>query len=137
MTQLIYRSRQDRLSPESIHHIRDQARENNARLGLTGVLLYGPEHFLQCLEGDAAQVTRTFRTIAEDPRHDDVALIAVRDVPRRTFADWSMGLIDTEAPGVREAVADVMSTGDFIPDHLGTDQVTTLMQRIRALHRSA
>jgi hypothetical protein len=136
VTQLIYRSRQDRLPPESIFNIRDRARENNARLGLTGVLLFSPQHFLQCLEGDAEQVTHTFRTIADDPRHENISLISVRDVPQRSFPDWSMGLLDTGSTGVREAVADVLPGDDFVPEHLGTDEVTVLMQRMRTLRQT-
>ncbi|GAB7045809.1 BLUF domain-containing protein [Catenuloplanes indicus] len=136
MTQLIYRSRQDRLPAESIFNIRDQARENNARLAVTGVLLFSPEHFLQCLEGEAEQVTRTFRIIAEDPRHDRISLLSVRDVPQRSFPDWSMGLVDTGSASIREAVGDVLPADGFAPDRLGTDQVTTLMQRLRTLQQT-
>src|SRR4051794_6360918 len=97
-TQLIYRSRKNSLPPNGIFAIRDAARRNNAARELTGVLLFNRDYFLQCLEGDAEVVTRTFRTISDDPRHRDIALIAVHDVPERGFPDWSMGLVDSTSP---------------------------------------
>lgn len=136
VTQLIYRSKQDRLPPESIFNIRDQARENNARLGLTGVLLFSPQYFVQCLEGTSEQVTRTFRSIADDARHEHVSLVSVQEAPQRTFPDWSMGLVDLSSTGIREAVHDVLPDGDFAPEHLNTATVTVLMQRLRTLRQT-
>ena len=46
-----------------------QARANNARLGITGLLLYGEGAFLQLLEGPRQSVESLYATIREDPRH--------------------------------------------------------------------
>ncbi len=86
--------------------------------------------------GDAEQITRTFRTIADDPRHDHISLVTVRDVPQRSFPDWSMGLVDTESDQARETIGDVLPGDDFVPEHLGVDEVTLLMQRLRTLRHT-
>lgn len=77
-----------------------KAREKNARLGVTGMLLYRGGNFLQVLEGDKAVVEGLFDVIKKDDRHQEVALIAKRPVPRRAFGEWEMGFvhIDTLDP---------------------------------------
>lgn len=66
-------------------------RTTNARLHITGVLLYSTEgQVLQVLEGDADLVHELYAVIAADIRHRDVVKLADGPVPSRAFADWSM-----------------------------------------------
>ncbi|MFI5937673.1 BLUF domain-containing protein [Actinoplanes sp. NPDC051494] len=137
LTQLIYSSRRsDTLPPEGIFTIRDQACANNARNDLTGVLLFDRHTFLQCLEGDREQVTRTFCTIGEDPRHTHVALVSVRDIEQPSFPDWSMGLVDGNSPSLRADLGDVLTGDEFSPGNLPAEKATTVMQRMRTLRYS-
>ncbi|MBU2664449.1 BLUF domain-containing protein [Actinoplanes bogorensis] len=136
VTQLIYRSRKNSLPPNGIFEIRDQARRNNAEHDITGVLLFNRDYFLQCLEGDADEVNRTFRTISDDPRHCEVALISIGEVPERGFPDWSMGLVDSTSPDLRVALRDVLPGYEFTPETLDADTATRLMNRMRTLHHA-
>lgn len=65
-------------------------RAKNARLNVTGVLLYSEGNILQVLEGNADALHNLFATIAADPRHLNVVKLADGPVPGRTFAEWSM-----------------------------------------------
>ena len=66
-------------------------RTTNARLHITGLLLYSAEgQVMQVLEGDADLVHRLYSIIAADIRHRDVVTLADGPVPSRAFADWSM-----------------------------------------------
>jgi hypothetical protein len=67
-----------------------QARANNARLGITGLLLYGEGAFLQLLEGPRDAVEALYATIREDSRHT-LCMVLDEDahVPR-LFGDWRM-----------------------------------------------
>jgi hypothetical protein len=69
------------------------ARANNARDGITGMLLYHDGNFIQALEGPRDAVQRTFARIAANTRHSGV--VATRPMPlqQRQFADWSMGFL--------------------------------------------
>ncbi|WP_250003948.1 BLUF domain-containing protein [Actinoplanes sp. M2I2] len=136
VTQLIYRSRKNSLPPNGIFEIRDEARRKNVDRDITGVLLFNRDYFLQCLEGDAEKITRTFRTISDDPRHREIALIAVHDVPERTFPDWSMGLVDSTSPELKVALRDVLPGFEFTPAALNAETATTLMRRMRDLRRA-
>ncbi|WP_305789851.1 BLUF domain-containing protein [Symbioplanes lichenis] len=135
-TQLIYSSQRTTAPPESIFQIRDQARTNNAGRDITGVLLFNREYFLQCLEGDAGLVTQAFCTIAGDPRHTNATLLAVQDVPERSFPDWSMGLVDATSAELRGALADVLPDLDLSPQRIGSATALTVMQRMRTLRMS-
>ncbi|GAA2478692.1 BLUF domain-containing protein [Winogradskya humida] len=135
LTQLIYCSRKNTdLRPEAIFGIRDQARANNARQDLTGVLLFNRDCFMQCLEGDREQVTETFAAISQDARHDHVALVAVQDIPQRSFPDWTMGLLDANSPSLRAALDDILPSTEFTPETLPADTAVTVMNRMRTLH---
>jgi len=134
LTQLIYCSSKNKeLPPETIFTIRDQARANNERRDVTGVLLFNRSSFLQCLEGDREEVTRTFGAISQDPRHGHVALMSVRDIEQRGFPDWSMGLLDGDSPSLRAALADVLPSQDFTAETLSAQTTMTVMQRMRTL----
>ncbi len=133
-TQLIYRSRKNSLPPNGIFEIRDQARRNNAERDLTGVLLFNRDYFLQFLEGDAEEVTHMFRTISDDPRHREVALISVQNVEERHFPDWSMGLVDSTSPDLRVALRDVLPGYEFTPENLTAEAATTVMERMRTMN---
>ncbi|AMJ64904.1 BLUF domain-containing protein [Hymenobacter sp. PAMC 26628] len=67
-------------------------RAKNARLNVTGVLLYSEGNILQVLEGDANALHNLFATISVDPRHHNVVKLADGPVSGRTFTEWSMQL---------------------------------------------
>ena len=62
----------------------------NAQCGITGLLCYGNEHFVQVLEGDAAEVEGLFARIRRDRRHHHVHILSRGVGPARRFEDWRM-----------------------------------------------
>lgn len=68
-----------------------QARANNARLGITGLLLYGNGSFVQVLEGEEEDVRQVYDKIQVDFRHTRVHTLSDGPIPARTFKDWTMG----------------------------------------------
>jgi hypothetical protein len=69
------------------------ARRNNARIGVTGALLYTARRFAQVLEGPPDAVEAIFETIQCDLRHDHVTVLEVSSPAERAFADWSMAFV--------------------------------------------
>jgi hypothetical protein len=67
-----------------------QARQNNARNGITGALICREDLFLQMLEGRRDVVTSTFARILRDERHVDVVNLLSTDIDNRLFPEWSM-----------------------------------------------
>ncbi|WP_310397730.1 BLUF domain-containing protein [Hymenobacter sp.] len=91
MHHLVYTSTaSDPLTEAELQRQLSRWRVNNARLGVTGVLLYSEGSILQVLEGAAEHLHALFATIAADVRHRSVTKLADGPVPGRVFAGWSM-----------------------------------------------
>jgi Sensors of blue-light using FAD len=69
----------------------ETTRENNARLAVTGMLLYVEGSFFQVLEGPADKVDPLYEKIRADRRHMRVTQIIREPLMQRRFPDWSMG----------------------------------------------
>ena len=67
------------------------SRINNARVGVTGLLVAGAPRFLQALEGDEASVRATFDRIKLDSRHYAFVTLSDQKISERAFAGWHMG----------------------------------------------
>lgn len=88
---LVYSSTQTNpLSPPEVEQLLVVSRRKNARLGITGILIYGGGAFAQYLEGAKADIDGLFATIMKDPRHYNVWLMAEGPIKERAFRDWSM-----------------------------------------------
>jgi Sensors of blue-light using FAD len=95
LVRLMYASRAtDPVRPEVLSAIMKKSMANNPPAGITGVLCFSGEVFLQALEGGRAQVSRLYNRIAADPRHQDVVLLSYEDIAERCFASWSMGQVN-------------------------------------------
>ncbi|MEP3227542.1 MAG: BLUF domain-containing protein [Parasphingorhabdus sp.] len=78
------------ISRTDVEHILKAGRKNNAKNGITGLLIQDRRRFLQYLEGEAAQVEETFARIASDSRHSAVIQLKVGYIGRRQFPNWEM-----------------------------------------------
>jgi hypothetical protein len=94
LVRLLYCSRAVDTSPTAIESILQQSRNHNPVSGITGILCYGGEIFLQAIEGGRMQVSELFGTIQRDPRHKDVALLLYEEIFERRFGGWSMGTVN-------------------------------------------
>lgn len=67
------------------------ARQENAKYGITGLLVASPTQFMQLLEGPEAAVSTIFERIRFDDRHHHVTIVHTRATTERQFPDWTMG----------------------------------------------
>jgi Sensors of blue-light using FAD len=92
MNQVVYSSAAtEPFSEAQLTELLARARKNNARLGVSGMLLYHEGSFLQVLEGEAAVLEALFGVISADKRHHRVVALLKREVDERHFGDWRMG----------------------------------------------
>jgi len=75
-----------------------KARENNRRLGVSGLLIHHSGSFFQVLEGNQAVVETLFERIGRDRRHERVLVLRRGAVASAAFGDWSMGFVAGERP---------------------------------------
>ena len=102
MIYLVYASSAVRLfTPEELTDLLAVSRVNNARAGITGMLLYKGGNFLQVLEGDEQPVEALHAKILRDPRHKGVITLLRGPLEERAFPGWSMGFRDLASPEVR------------------------------------
>jgi Sensors of blue-light using FAD len=77
LVRLMYASRAtDPVRQDSLQAILKKSTGNNPGVGITGVLCFSGEIFLQVLEGGRLQVSALYNRIAQDPRHRDVVLLS-------------------------------------------------------------
>ena len=63
----------------------ERARRNNARVGVTGLLLYREGNFMQALEGREEDVTGVHGRIAGDPWHRGLITPLKRPQAKRLY----------------------------------------------------
>ena len=73
----------------AIHHV---SLDLNALEGITGILIYNGERFLQVIEGARNAIDDLLRRLLADDRHSQVKVEDERHIAEREFADWTMKL---------------------------------------------
>ncbi len=96
-------------TPAELTRLVRVSRQNNARDGITGILLYSDGSFFQVLEGEEKAVDELFSRIEKDERHHSITVIVREPIARRSFGDWSMGY----AGLMSEELADLMGGSGF------------------------
>ncbi len=90
MNQLIYISTVSPRVPIATEEILRVSRRNNARDGITGLLFFNGQRFLQALEGPQDAIERAIGRIRVDVRHRAIVVLSERIVTTREFGNWSM-----------------------------------------------
>ncbi len=62
--------------------------------GVTGLLLFNGEAFLQIIEGAETAIDSLVERLKKDPRHHSMGITHRRPVDRRFFSHWSMHRIN-------------------------------------------
>ena len=97
LVRCLYASRVAKGSAASaLRGILEDSRVNNAKHGVTGVLISAGDCFIQVLEGGRAQVSETYNIITQDKRHKDVTLLHFEEIAQRGFEGWTMGEVSLD-----------------------------------------
>lgn len=80
----------------AIESIVAQSRAHNPERGITGILCYGGEIFMQVIEGGRSEVNELYGHIVRDTRHRDVVLLKYDEITERRFAGWTMGHVNLD-----------------------------------------
>ena len=95
LVRLLYASRAAApLTAPVVESILAQSRAHNPKLGITGILFYSHDLFLQVLEGSRDAVCELYNTIVRDERHDHVRILSYEEIAERRFGNWTMGHVD-------------------------------------------
>lgn len=95
LVRLLYASRATKpITPVAHESILEQSRIHNPRLGITGVLCYSDDLFIQVLEGGRDEVCELYNTIVRDERHQNVRILSFEEIRERRFGNWTMGQVN-------------------------------------------
>jgi hypothetical protein len=82
------------LTQPLVEDILDKSKANNPQQGITGILCYSGEIFIQVLEGGRDEVCELYNAIIRDARHTNVRLLVFEEIRERKFCNWTMGHVD-------------------------------------------
>jgi hypothetical protein len=111
-----------RFSAQDLVELLTKCRDNNSKLGITGMLLFKDGNFLQVLEGERGKVLALYKRIGKDSRHRRVTALSQGPITQRDFPDWSMGFHDLGAdntlrtPGFSPFLDTSLRAADFSGD---------------------
>ena len=95
LVRLLYASRATQpITPAAHASILEQSRAHNPKLGITGVLCYSDDVFIQALEGGRDEVCELYNTIVRDDRHQHVRILSFEEIRERRFGSWTMGQVN-------------------------------------------
>ncbi len=132
LERLIYASRSiELLKPEQLDAILKVSVTNNARVGVTGALMYSSREFLQCLEGSREAINQTYARILRDPRHSDLVILDYREADRRWFASWGMHHVPPLWSS-RQVLLRYSEREAFMPSKMSAAMATALLSDLAA-----
>ena len=95
LVRLLYASRAtEAITPSFVESILARSRTHNPELGITGLLCYTGDVFLQVIEGGRNEVSKLYNVIVRDPRHRDVTMLHFEEIGARRFSNWTMGQVN-------------------------------------------
>lgn len=127
MYHLVYISYASRpLREDDLLDILKTSRLNNKNNGITGMLVYLNEKFIQVLEGEYESVNNVYKDIKEDPRHRKVTTVLEGNTEQRIFKGWSMGFKKLDGQQFEE-LSGYRDPDDFFNKGLVTDESPAVM----------
>jgi hypothetical protein len=84
---------------DGLSSLLSEARLQNQRRGITGMLLYQQDTFMQMLEGEEDNVRSLYAKLLQDKRHKALHIVHEGHTDRRVFDDWSMGFVNMDKAG--------------------------------------
>jgi hypothetical protein len=95
LVRLLYASRSAApLTPSLVDSLLEKSRTNNPRQGITGILCFSEDLFIQVLEGGRDEVCELFNAIVRDDRHRNVRILIYEEIRERRFGGWTMGRVN-------------------------------------------
>jgi hypothetical protein len=84
-------SKKANFTESDLGQLLDECREKNAKVDITGMLLFRDNTFFQIIEGDRAVIDALFEKLSVDNRHTRITKIIVESIDQRSFGEWTMG----------------------------------------------
>lgn len=97
LVRCLYASRPAKpVQADLLDQILEQSRRNNPPRGITGLLCFTSDVFVQVIEGGRDEVCDLYNAIVCDSRHKGVRLLSYEEIAERRFPGWSMGQVNVD-----------------------------------------
>jgi hypothetical protein len=100
---LVYISSVTSFTPIDLPDITSNSAAQNMAAGVTGLLAYNGQNFMQLLEGESDAVDATMARIAQDKRHENIVIIRTEDRETRECPYWGMVAMTMPLAGAGDA----------------------------------
>ena len=84
----------DKICYSDIQNMLESAQRHNLKNGITGLLMYKENHFIQILEGSESAVLETMARIIQDRRNHHLRVMVESRSNQRIFENWAMAFHD-------------------------------------------
>lgn len=118
------------LGAHEIDALLQGARQHNAKVGITGLLAFNGEFFLQVLEGGRTAVNQLYQHITLDPRHEQLLLLQVSEIEERLFPEWNMAYVPITKL-TRDLLLRFGVDDDFRPYQMNSSNCLGLLRGLR------
>jgi hypothetical protein len=137
LTRLVYASRiaggaMSNLNP-TVREVLRVSRANNARAGVTGMLLTYAGFFVQALEGEEDRVEQTLSRVSLDSRHAEIKVLGREFASHRAFGRWAM-CANTLSVADADIIKVLDQRGAFDPYAMTSPNVLRLLKTIADIH---
>lgn len=130
LVRLTYVSRStNKIDGAGFKQILEHAQSQNSRRGITGMLCFNSDLFLQTIEGSRPVINALYTRLVADPRHTDVQLIELVEIPRREWGQWSMGYAVAAAAN-REVFLRYSAAEVFEPYNMTAEAIQLLLKEL-------
>lgn len=72
------------------------SKENNPKQGITGVLLFDRDRFVQVIEGEQDELYELLHRLKADSRHKSINVFFDDPIDHQEFTDWNMDVFEFE-----------------------------------------
>ena len=133
LARLIYTSTaSDRCDQKQVEGILEVSMKLNAVNGITGILYYSSEYFMQYLEGGGDKVDETYARLARDERHHSLRLVEAAAIQSREFEDWNMAYVP-KSTIITPLNLEFMRGTEFNPREISASEALELTKKLREL----
>lgn len=84
------------ISMRDVDTIVADSKFNNMACGITGILLFDGEFFMQTIEGPITDCLDLFAEISKDSRHDNIIPFGIQRIEERDFPGCCMELLEPD-----------------------------------------
>ena len=129
LSAIVYRSRAvGPISDTDLFYLLAQARDRNARLGVSGIVLYDRGFFFQWIEGANEALGSVWNSIRADRRHTDVQVLIDQEIPVRLFEGWNMQFAHRDRQHENIVDGFVVADSSVLDDlHLNEEKIPNIL----------